>query len=151
MNFEGDSGSNFGHPQTASEAKNLDFDWEVCSKSKVDLFAPERLRGQFWMPKWSQNGDQNLSKIYKKSTSEFGGQKWHQVDPPRSILEAKIAPKRLPKSMKIRVCVADAFLERFGAALGRQMVDFGNPNHQHIIKMVPKIYEKSTSFFHWFF
>ena len=32
----------------------------------------------------------------------------------------KIAPKMDPKSMKNRGCVADAFLERFGAAFGRK-------------------------------
>ena len=47
------------------------------------------------------------------------------------------------KSMKNQGCVADAFLERFGAALGCQMVDFGSPNHQNIIKMAPKMDPKS--------
>ena len=39
-------------------------------------------------------------------------------------------------SMKNQGCVADAFLERFGAALGWQMVDFWSQNLQNI---TPKI------------
>ena len=35
--------------------------------------------------------------------------------------------------MKNQSCVADAFLERFGAALGCQIVDFGSQNLEHII------------------
>ena len=37
------------------------------------------------------------------------------------------------KSMKNQGYVADAFLERFGAALGCQMLDFGSQNLQNII------------------
>ena len=37
------------------------------------------------------------------------------------------------KLMKNQGCVADAFLERFGAALGCQMLDFGSQNLQNII------------------
>ena len=45
--------------------------------------------------------------------------------------------------MKNQGCVADAFLERFGAALGCQMLDFGSQNLQDIIKTAPKIVPKS--------
>ena len=45
--------------------------------------------------------------------------------------------------MKNQGCVADAFLERFGAALGCQMVDFGSPNQQNITKMAPIVDPKS--------
>ena len=41
-----------------------------------------------------------------------------QKDSPNHQNTAKIAPKIGPKSMKNQGCVADAFLERFGAALG---------------------------------
>ena len=50
----------------------------------------------------------------------------------------KMAPKMGSKSMKNQGCVADAFLERFGAALGCQMLDFGSQNLQKINKMAPK-------------
>ena len=46
-----------------------------------------------------------------------------------------------------RGCVADAFLDRFGAVLECQMVDFGNQNHKHITDMVPEIDPKSTKTF----
>ena len=39
-----------------------------------------------------------------------------------------MAPKIYMKSLKNQGCVADAFLERFGAALGCQMLDFGSQN-----------------------
>ena len=42
------------------------------------------------------------------------------------------------KSLKNNGCLADTFLERFGAALGCQMLDFGSQNLQNIIKIVPK-------------
>ena len=45
--------------------------------------------------------------------------------------------------MKIQACVVDAFLERFGAALGCQMLDFGIQNLQNITKMVIEIDPKS--------
>ena len=54
-----------------------------------------------------------------------------------------MAPKIYIKSMKNQGCVADAFLERFGAALGCQMLDFGSQNLQNITKTAPKIHEKS--------
>ena len=38
--------------------------------------------------------------------------------------------------------IADAFSERFGAALGCQMVDFGTQSMQDISKMAPKICQK---------
>ena len=44
-----------------------------------------------------------------------------------------MAPKIYIKSMKNQGCVADAFLERFGAALGCQMLDFWSQNIQNII------------------
>ena len=47
------------------------------------------------------------------------------------------------KSMKNRGWIADAFLDRFGMALGCQMVDFGSQNLQNIIKMATKIAPKS--------
>ena len=40
--------------------------------------------------------------------------------------------------MKNQGCVADVFLERFGAALGCQMFDFGSENLQNIAKREPK-------------
>ena len=40
-------------------------------------------------------------------------------------------------------CLADAFLERFGAALGCQMLDFGSQNLQNITKTATEIDEKS--------
>ena len=46
--------------------------------------------------------------------------------------------------MKNQGCVADAFLERFGAALGCQMLDFGSQNLQNITKMATKIVPKSV-------
>ena len=46
--------------------------------------------------------------------------------------------------MKNRGCVADAFLERFGAALGCQMLDFGTQNLQNITKTATKIDPKSV-------
>ena len=54
-----------------------------------------------------------------------------------------MAPKIYPKSMKNRGCVADAFLARFGAAMGCQMLDFGSQTRQNITKMATKIDEKS--------
>ena len=47
------------------------------------------------------------------------------------------------KSVKNLSCVADAFLERLGAAVGCQMLDFGSQNVQNISKMATKIYPKS--------
>ena len=55
-NLEGDSGSGFGGPRAPSKAEALDFAGELCLKSKIDLLAPECLRGGFWGPKWSRNG-----------------------------------------------------------------------------------------------
>ena len=43
---------------------------------------------------------------------DFGSQNHQHI--------TKMAPKIDPKSMKNRGCVADAFLERFGAALGAE-------------------------------
>ena len=54
-----------------------------------------------------------------------------------------MAPKIYIKSMKNQGYVADAFLERFGAALGCQMLDFGSQNLQKITKMATKIAPKS--------
>ena len=54
-----------------------------------------------------------------------------------------MTPKIYTKSMKNQGYVADAFLERFGAALGCQMVDFGSQNLQNITKMATKIAPKS--------
>ena len=45
--------------------------------------------------------------------------------------------------MKNQGCVADVFLERFGAALGCQMLDFRSQNLENITKMVAKIDPKS--------
>ena len=45
--------------------------------------------------------------------------------------------------MKNQGCVADAFLERFGAALGCQMLDFGSQNLQNITQTATKIDPKS--------
>ena len=45
--------------------------------------------------------------------------------------------------MKNQGYVADAFLERFGAALGCQMLDFGIQNLQNITKMAIEINPKS--------
>ena len=54
-----------------------------------------------------------------------------------------MAPKIDLESMKNQGCVADAFLERFGAALGCQMLDFGSQNLQNITKMATKNDPKS--------
>ena len=54
-----------------------------------------------------------------------------------------MAPKIYIKSMKNQGCVADAFLERFGAALGCQMLDFGSQNLENITKTATKIDPKS--------
>ena len=54
-----------------------------------------------------------------------------------------MTPKIYVKSMKNQGYVADAFLERFGAALGCQMLDFGIQNLQNITKIAIKIYPKS--------
>ena len=78
------------------------------------------------------------------ASAENNTQLMRPWDPNCLILETKtfkISPKRLPKSMKKRGCVADAFLDRFGTVL---MVDFGCRNHKHIINMVPEIEPKST-------
>ena len=45
--------------------------------------------------------------------------------------------------MKNQGCVADAFLERSGAALGCQMLDFGSQNLQNITEMATKIAPRS--------
>ena len=45
---------------------------------------------------------------------------------PQNIIN--MVPKICIKSMKNQGCVADVFLERFGAALGCQMLDFGSQN-----------------------
>ena len=54
-----------------------------------------------------------------------------------------MATKIDEKSMKNRGWIGDAFLDRFGMALGCQMVDFGSQNLQNIIKMATKIVPKS--------
>ena len=54
-----------------------------------------------------------------------------------------MTPKIYVKSMKNQGCVADVFLERFGAALGCQMLDFRSQNLENITKMVAKIDPKS--------
>ena len=54
-----------------------------------------------------------------------------------------MTPKICVKSMKNQGYVADAFLERFGAALGCQMLDFGIQNLQNITKMAIEIDPKS--------
>ena len=62
--------------------------------------------------------------------------------------------KRIPKSSKYnwnsypnQGCVADAFLNRFGAVLECQMVDFGSQNHKNITEMVSGINPKSIKTF----
>ena len=54
-----------------------------------------------------------------------------------------MTPKIYVKSMKNQGYVADAFLDRLGAALGCQMLDFGSQNLQNITKTASKIYEIS--------
>ena len=54
-----------------------------------------------------------------------------------------MTPKIYVKSMKNQSYVADAFLERFGAALGCQTLDFGIPNLQNITKIAIEIDPKS--------
>ena len=54
-----------------------------------------------------------------------------------------MTPKIYVKSMKNQGYVADAFLERFGAALGCQMLDLGSQNVQNITKTATKIDPKS--------
>mgnify|MGYP003320221704 CR=1 FL=1 len=49
---------------------------------------------------------------------DFGSQNLQNI--------TNIAPKIYIKSMKNQGCVADAFLERFGAALWCQLFDFGS-------------------------
>ena len=56
---------------------------------------------------------------------------------------SKKAPKIYIKSLKNQGCVADVFLERFGAALGCQMLDFRSQNLENITKMVAKNDPKS--------
>ena len=48
-------------------------------------------------------------------------------------------------------CLADAFLERFGAAVGCQLLDFGSQNLQNISKTATQIHEKSRLRFWNFF
>ena len=52
----------FGTPRAPSEVQNHWKRWEGWLKSKVDVFAPERLRGRFWEPKRSQNWSQKRNK-----------------------------------------------------------------------------------------
>ena len=52
-------------------------------------------------------------------------------------------PKWIPKPTRHKSCVADAFSERFGAAVGSQLLDFGSQNLQNITKTASKINEKS--------
>ena len=76
------------------------FSLEGCSKSRVDLFAPGRLRDRFWEAKWSQNWGQELAKSRQKSMQKlipklidfcwFWG----------CILDPKMEPKLYQQSLK---------------------------------------------------
>ncbi len=68
----------FWEPPGTLRGQKAGFSLEGCSKSKVDLLAPECLRGRLWRPKGSQNGAQKRPKINKNTRSEFGGQKGRQ-------------------------------------------------------------------------
>ena len=61
----------FGTPRAPSEVQNHWKRWEGWLKSKVDVFAPERLRGRFWEPKWSQNWSQKQRKIDAKINAKI--------------------------------------------------------------------------------
>ena len=50
----------------------------------------------------------------------------------------KTTPSINPKSRKNRDCVADGFLERFGAALGRQWSIFGAEGFKILPKWCPR-------------
>ena len=57
----------FGKPWAPSEVQNHWKRWESCLKSKVDVLAPERLRGRFCEPKWSQKRGQKHRNSIQKS------------------------------------------------------------------------------------
>ena len=56
--------------------------------------------------------------IESKKSADIGD--WHRKIVKKHAKTIEISPRRFPKSMKNRACVADAFLEHFGAVLGRQ-------------------------------
>ena len=56
-----------------------------------------------------------------------------------------MAPKIYIKSIKSQGCIAHALFERFGAALGCQMLNFGKQNLENITKMATKIDPKSMN------
>ena len=87
-----------------------------------------------------------LTKIGIEKVKQFyckTGDKIRQISCQNLQNITNMAPQIYIKSMKNQGCVADAFLERFGAALGCQMLDFGSQNLQNSIKMAPKNYPKS--------
>ena len=68
-----------------------------------------------------------LSKIGIEKVKQFyckTGGKIRQISCQNLQNLTNMAPKIYIESMKNQGCVADAFLERFGAALGCQMLDF---------------------------
>ena len=91
--FEGGFGCDFGYPRAPSKVKKLDF--HCHSKSRVDLFAPEGSRDQFWMPKWCRNGSPNQQKVIKKHTSQINQNIKRKVHENGRRMDPKWDPKLL--------------------------------------------------------
>ena len=105
--------------------------------------------GRFNARRWQILGDAAitvLSKIGIEKVKQLyckTGDKLRQISCQNLQNITNVAPKIYIKSMKNQGCVAGVFLERFGAALGCQMLDFRNQNLENITKMVAKIDPKS--------
>ena len=105
--------------------------------------------GRFNARRWQILGDAAitvLSKIGIEKVKQLyckTGDKLRQISCQNLQNITNVASKIYIKSMKNQGCVADVFLERFGAALGCQMLDFRSQNLENITKMVAKIDPKS--------
>ena len=105
--------------------------------------------GRFNARRWQILGDAAitvLSKIGIEKVKQLyckTGDKLRQISCQNLQNITNVAPKIYIKSMKNQGCVADVFLERFGAALGCQMLDFRSQNLENITKMVAKNDPKS--------
>ena len=105
--------------------------------------------GRFNARRWQILGDAAitvLSKIGIEKVKQLyckTGDKLKQISCQNLQNITNVAPKIYIKSMKNQGCVADVFLERFGAALGCQMLDFRSQNLENITKMAAQIDPKS--------
>ena len=151
----------FGWPWGECEiSKNMwiftRFSSKICKNIYIRTERAPKLRN--WIPRRAKVSprapkvSQSAPKV-SQGRGAKGGRKGAETEPNAGFLEPKpqtYDQKRLRESMKNRGCVADSFLERFGAAPGRQKGDRINTATVHfrshfrpkIEKMVSQSYPK---------